>query len=199
MFLESMSMLLNTIENIELVSTAFNGQDVFRKLEQFEADIVLCDFHMPIMGGIEVLMQMRQDFPDVKVLILTMSDTVSDIRAAIQAGAQGYLLKTANKTELENAIHAVYSGKSYFNNSMMQNLAKIDDIAVVNEKSLTLSARELDVLKLIAEEKSSTQIAEQLFISINTVETHRKSIFRKLNVHSSLGLLKYALKHGMID
>jgi DNA-binding NarL/FixJ family response regulator len=204
MFLESMSLLLNTIENFKLVGTAANGKEVLRLLDLNEIDVVLCDLQMPLMSGVEVLLNVRQKFPAVKVLILTMSDAASDIRAALQAGASGYLLKTANKIELENAIIGIAHGSPYFSNSVMMSLAKTSagsepNGQVMNETNIALSDRELEILKLIVAEHSSTQIAEMLFISFNTVETHRKNLYRKLGINTSLGLLKYALKHRMID
>ena len=204
MFLESMSLLLNTIEGFELVTTAANGREVLRLLDLNDIDIVLCDLHMPLMGGVEVVLQVRQQFPALKVLILTMSDAAPDIRAALQAGAAGYLLKTSNKNELENAIVGIANGLSYFSNSVITSLAKtpMDGESYnqsVNDKNIALSDRELEILKLIVAENSSTQIAEKLFISFNTVETHRKHLYKKLGINTSLGLLKYALKHGLVE
>ncbi len=203
MFLESMSLLLNTIEEFDLVATATNGREVLRLLALHEIDIVLCDLQMPLMGGIEVILQIRQQFPAVKVLILTMSDNAGHIREALQVGADGYLLKTANKAELENAIKCIINGVNYFSKSAMVSLSKTDaentDNQIVNEKIGVLSDRELEILKLIVAENSSTQIAEKLFISFNTVETHRKHLYKKLGINTSLGLLKYALKYGLID
>lgn len=203
MFLESMSLLLNTMEEFDLIATATNGREVLRLLALHEIDIVLCDLQMPLMGGIEVILQIRQQFPTVKVLILTMSDSAAHIKEALQVGADGYLLKTANKAELENAIKCIINGLNYFSKSVMLSLSKIDaentDSQMVNEKISVLSDRELEILKLIVAENSSTQIAEKLFISFNTVETHRKHLYKKLGINTSLGLLKFALKHGLID
>ena len=203
MFLESMGLLLNTMEEFDLIATATNGREVLRLLALHEIDIVLCDLQMPLMGGIEVILQIRQQFPTVKVLILTMSDSAAHIKEALQVGADGYLLKTANKDELENAIKCIINGVNYFSKSAMMSLSKIDaentDSQTINPKTGVLSDRELEILKLIVAENSSTQIAEKLFISFNTVETHRKHLYKKLGINTSLGLLKFALKHGLID
>ncbi|NBA86121.1 response regulator [Emticicia sp. CRIBPO] len=196
MFLESMSMLLHTIDGLELVATAANGIDVMKLLEAYETDVLICDLQMPLMGGIEVILKVRQKHPAVKVLILTMSDEAAHVREALQAGASGYLLKTANKSELENAIRVLAGGKPYFSNGVIMSLTKPQDVPLA---AVPLSDRELEILKLIVSELSSTQIAEKLFISFNTVETHRKNLYKKLGINSSLGLLKYALKHGLID
>ncbi len=196
MFLESMSMLLHTIDGLELVATAANGIDVMKLLEAYETDVLICDLQMPLMGGIEVILKVRQKHPAVKVLILTMSDEAAHVREALQAGASGYLLKTANKSELENAIRVLAGGQPYFSNGVIMSLTKPQDVPLA---AVPLSDRELEILKLIVSELSSTQIAEKLFISFNTVETHRKNLYKKLGINSSLGLLKYALKHGLID
>ena len=200
MFLESMGLLLNTFEDFELLAIATNGQEVMRLLELYEINVLICDLQMPLMGGVEVILQVRQKYPSIKILILTMSDDSVHIREVIQAGAAGYLLKTANKNELESAIRMLANGQPYFSTAIMVNLSKPDTINTeVNPKPAALSDRELEILKLIVSEKSSTQIAEKLFISFNTVETHRKHLYKKLGVNTSLGLLKYALKHGLID
>jgi len=196
MFLESMSMLLHTIDGLELVATAANGIDVMKLLEAYETDVLICDLQMPLMGGIEVILKVRQKHPAVKVLILTMSDEAAHVREALQAGASGYLLKTANKSELENAFRVLAGGQPYFSNGVIMSLTKPQDVPLA---AVPLSDRELEILKLIVSELSSTQIAEKLFISFNTVETHRKNLYKKLGINSSLGLLKYALKHGLID
>jgi DNA-binding NarL/FixJ family response regulator len=196
MFLESMSMLLHTIDGLELVATAANGMEVMKSLEAHETNVLICDLQMPLMGGIEVILKVRQKHPAVKVLILTMSDEAAHVREALQAGASGYLLKTANKSELENAIRVLAGGQPYFSNGVIMSLTKPQDVPPA---AVPLSDRELEILKLIVSELSSTQIAEKLFISFNTVETHRKNLYKKLGINSSLGLLKYALKHGLID
>ncbi len=199
MFLESMCLLLNTIENFELVATATNGAEVLQLLQSYPVDVVLCDLQMPLMGGLELVPILREKYPFLKVLMLTMSDDVSNIRAAMNAGASGYLLKTANKSELEEAIWGIYAGESYFNHSLIDILSKADEAKLNEHKNNVLSERELDVLKLIIAENSSTEIAKKLFISFNTVETHRKNIYKKLGINTALGLLKYAIKNGLID
>lgn len=202
MFLESMSLLLNTIEDFELVAVATNGQEVMRLLDLYEIDVLICDLQMPLMGGIEVILQVRQKYASVKVLILSMSDNTTQIREVIQAGATGYLLKTANKKELESALRLLANGQSYFCAAVMLNLTKSQpqpENLEINSKPTPLSDRELEILKLIVSEKSSMQIADKLFISFNTVETHRKHLYKKLGINTSLGLMKYALKHGLVD
>lgn len=202
MFLESMTMLLQTIHNIDLVSTAANGKEVMKHLALYEIDVLICDLKMPLMNGVEVVLQVRSKFPNVKVLILTMSDEIENIKEVLQAGAAGYLLKTANKSELETAIITLANGGKYYSNNVIHNLTKTAEISEtlsIKNESTALSNRELEILKLIVKENSSTAIAEKLFISFNTVETHRKHIYKKLGVNTSLGLLKYALKNGLVE
>jgi len=199
MFLESMSMLLRTIEDLELVATAANGKEALRLLGTHLIDVLVCDYQMPLMNGIEVIFETRRHFPNTKVLLLTMSDEAASMKTAIQAGAAGYLLKTSNKAELQNAILTIAGGGTYFGNNVLLTLSKATESTVVEPPGIALSDRELEILRLIVKEFSSTEIAEKLFISFNTVETHRKHIYKKLGVTSSLGLLKYAFRNGLVE
>lgn len=196
--LESLATSINTSDTIEVVATATNGEDVLLKLEVNEVDILVCDMQMPIMDGISTVLQVRQLYPNIKILMLTMLDDVEPITKAIQAGASGYILKKSKKAELENAILAVASGKKYFNDEIISSLMKQEEEVVNDFHAQSLTERELEILVLIAQENSSQQIADKLFISINTVETHRKNIFRKLNIKNLAGIIRYALQHKLI-
>lgn len=197
--LESLATSINTNDTIEVVATATNGEDVIRKLEVHEVDVLVCDMQMPVMDGISTVLQVRQLYPNIKILMLTMLDDVEPITKAIQAGASGYILKKSKKAELEKAILTVASGKKYFNEEIISSLMKQEEDAINDFHRQSLTERELEILVLIAKENSSQQIAEKLFISLNTVETHRKNLFRKLNIKNLAGIIRYAFQHKLIQ
>lgn len=201
--LDSIAMLLASIEGVEVVSKHTNGQQVLTALE-IEPDItlVVSDVQMPVMGGIELTIQLRQRFPQVKICLLTVADQPEAIKEAIRAGADGYVLKSAERSELETALRTISKGNKFYSEQVMLQLANEAGIEVVPDldkpQKITISKREFDVLKLIAQEYSGTQIAEKLFISPTTVETHRKHLMQKLGVQTTIGLVKYAIKFNLV-
>jgi DNA-binding NarL/FixJ family response regulator len=167
-------------------------------------DIVLTDFNMPEMDGIELTLQIRQQFPQVKVLLLTVSEDSDTIQRAFKAGVSGYMMKKAGKIEFETALKTVASGQKYYSQSVVFELLNRDkqmvDLtnATVEDKFDELSPREIEIITLIAQELSTNQIAEKLFLSPATVETHRHNILKKLGIKNSIGLVKFAMKNGLI-
>lgn len=187
-------------EGFEIVGVVGNGEEVLAKLATTEADIVISDLQMPKMGGVALTLQIRKQFPDVKVLILSMIEDIDLIREAIQAGISGFAFKSTDKAELVKAIHFISSGENYFCAELLRQLIQRPVIRNQDEVQAdfsTLSEREMDVLKLVVAEHSTNEIANLLFVSVNTVETHRKNLFRKLGVKNSLGLMKFALRNGL--
>lgn len=197
--LDSLAASINTSYEIEVVSTAVNGKEVLKKLDIYEVDVLVCDMQMPVLDGISTALQVKQSFPDVRILMLTMLDDTTTIKKAIQAGASGYILKKSKKAELEKAILAVAAGRKYFNEEVLAALADEDSGGFTEFHYQALTERELEILILIAREFSSQQIADKLFISINTVESHRKNIFRKLDIKNIAGIIRYALQHKLIQ
>lgn len=199
-FSDSLSLFLASLEGVEVVGQVNNGKQVLAFLEDYPVDVVLSDLHMPYMNGVELILQMRRRFPTVRVLVLTMAEDRAHISEALQAGAAGYLLKSVGKDELAKALVTIAAGQPYISEQALQELYRQPELTDEVVNLLTaLTNREIDVIKLIAQEHNSNQIAEKLFISLNTVETHRKNLFKKLNVKNSLGLIKFALKHGLTD
>ena len=199
-FADSLSLLLSSLDGVDVLGQVNDGKQVLAFLEDYPVDMVLSDLHMPYMNGVELILQIRRRFPTVRVLVLTMAEDRAHIREALQAGAAGYLLKSVGKDELAKALFTIAAGQPYISDRALQELYRQPEPA---DEGINLWAaltnREIDVIKLIAQEHNSNQIAEKLFISLNTVETHRKNLFKKLNVKNSLGLIKFALKHGLTD
>lgn len=201
--LDSLSLLFSSIPNIEIVGIVNESKKVKTFLENNEVDIVITDLNMPQMSGIDLTLQIKEFFPKVKVLLLTMVEDAPHIREAIKSGVNGYVLKKAGKDELEKAILSLIAGKKYYSEAVIDELAATKDEEDLNEAQpetmLHLTSREIEILKLVAQELPSNKIGEMLFISMATVETHRRNLMQKLGSKTSIGLVKYALKHGLID
>jgi len=201
--LESLAMLLSSIDGVEVVSKHTNGRQVLNALElEKDIDLIVSDLQMPVMGGIELTLKLREFFPEVKICLLTVADQPEAIKEAIRAGADGYVLKSAERSELETALSMIMRGNKFYSEQVLMQLANDKGIEVVPDRDkpqkIAITQRELDVLRLIAQEFSGTEIAEKLFISPTTVETHRKHLMQKLGVQSTIGLVKYAIKFQII-
>jgi DNA-binding NarL/FixJ family response regulator len=192
MLLDSLADAINQHVNFEVIATANNGQEVLQKLTIYDVDVLVCDIQMPILDGISTVLQVRQLYPTIKILMLSMLEDANMIEKAIQAGANGYVMKKAKKAELEKAIFSVACGEKYFAKEILQ-ILKIKEPIQENLPS------GIEVLKLIAKEFSSTQIATELNISLNTVESHRKNIYQKLHLKNLAGAIRFALQNHLID
>lgn len=200
--LESLKLLFRSIENVAVVGTLTDSHKVEAFLETTEVDLIISDFHIPYLSGVDLTLRVRSIYPHIKVLLLTMAEDAPHIREAIKAGVNGYILKKSGKEELEKAIEKIMSGKKYYSEEVIEELAASDETDLNNNQPDTiqqLTEREIEILRLIALEFSSSEIADKLFISVSTVETHRRNLFQKLNVKSAIGLVKYAIKHGLAD
>lgn len=197
--LDGLRLLFTTIDNVAIVGALSDCRRVATFLDHEETDIVICDLQMPHMTGIELTLQLRQQHPLIKVLLLTMAEDSKTIREAVRAGVYGYVLKRAGRAELEKAINYLMVGKKYYSDEILDELAaSIPAMADDYEPLAFLTEREIDVLKLIAAEHSTNEIAEKLFISVPTVETHRRHIMQKLGTKSVVGMVKFAMKHGLV-
>lgn len=200
--LDSLQFLLRSINGIEVVGVLNDSRMVMEYLKNNTIDIILSDLHMPHFSGIDLQLSIKCYFPHVKVVLLTMADDVVHIREAIKAGVSGYILKKSGREELEKALHLVMTGKKYYSEDVIEELGSNfgDDLNNALPETIEhLTQREIEVLTLIAQEKKSSEIAEMLFISLPTVESHRSSLMRKLGVKSSIGMVKFAFKHGLVD
>lgn len=200
LILDSLKTLFASMTGVQVVGTANDSRRVPELLAQTGVDVLLCDLHMPYLSGIDLTLILRQTQPAVKVLLLTMAEDAKIIREAVRAGAAGYVLKRAGRDELENAVTTVMRGQRYFSSEVMEQLARFEEPASGDQDPLAvLTDREVDVLKLIADENPTHQIAEKLFISVPTVETHRRHLMQKLGVKSVVGMVKFAMKYGLVS
>ena len=196
-FTESLSVLLSGIEGVEVVGAAHNGPETLKKIEDEAIDILICDYMMPQMDGVELAYRIREKHPTISILMLTSREDAQGIKSAIQAGVKGFISKKTNKSELQKVINSLSIGLTYYSQDIMQSLLNDVGQSKGSVNIEVLSNREIEILKLISEELSGVQIAERLNISHHTVETHRKSLFRKIGVNSTYALIKYALQNGI--
>lgn len=201
MILESLELLFSTIDKVEVVAAMADSRLVLNYLECNHVDIVVSDLHIPYLNGIDLTLQISKRFPKVKVLLLTMSEDKVNIRAAIKAGVHGYILKKTKKEEFEKALNAITNGRRYYSEDVIEVLVHTaeDDLNEAAPNTiLHLTGREIEILQLITEEYSSQEIGNKLFISLTTVETHRRNLMQKLNAKNIVGLVKYAMTHGLV-
>ena len=200
LFGQSLYSLLIQMPDVQHITVFKRGQEVLDFLENNEVDVVLSDLQMPEMNGIELTTQIHQYFPEVRVLILTVDDEPHKIRQAIAAGASGYLLKDTDRAELEEAIRKLYQKLPYYSEKVLKIITtNPQDNKLIDKELSQISSREIEVLKLIAMEYSTNEIADKLFVSVNTIESHRKSLMKKLDVKNVVGLIKFAMRHKLVD
>lgn len=182
-------------EDIEVVGEAADGQALLDLLTRTSADVVLLDINMPVLGGLEVTEVLKSKYPDLKILVLTMYNKPEFIRQLIGMGVNGYLLKNTGKDDLLTGIRKVQGGENFFSAAVSDTLiSSMRTNMSANEPQLT--KREKEVLRLIAKGLSTIEIAEQLFVSTHTVDTHRKNLLGKLGLKNTAGLVRYAFENG---
>jgi len=185
----------------EVVGEVDNGEEAVTEAIRLKPDIVLMDVGMPRLDGVEAARRLRKIKPEIRILALSRHDEKERIHDILQAGARGYVLKDASPAELIGALEAVARGKTYFSPQASHTLIQ-EYVANYGRPKKSpvqeLSVREREVLVLIAEGSSNKEIAARLFISVRTVETHREHIMRKLEIHNTAGLTKYAITQGLI-
>jgi len=203
---DGLKALLSSNERIDVVGECTDGSEVLPFLEKTEADVVLMDIKMSKINGIEATKQVLDKYPEIKVLALSMYNEEIYITKMLEAGASGYILKNTGEDELIKAIETVFNGEIFFSDDvtevMMAKYMKKSTMIKTEEKTRfveELTRREREVLKLIVEEMTNNEIAEKLFISPRTVDTHRRNLLQKLEVKNTAGLVKMAIRHGLID
>lgn len=196
-------LLLEAQPDLAIVGEAENGEEAIRRTAELRPDVVLMDIEMPGMNGIEAARRIKAQSPGTSVLALTMYEDDQYFFEMLRAGASGYVPKRAAPDELASAIRAVSRGEVFIHPSLagrlVQDYLQRRDVEVQEQATGDLTPREQEVLTLIAQGLSNNEIADQLVISAKTVDRHRENIMRKLNLHSRVDLVKYALRKGLID
>lgn len=204
--LDGLVSIVSELNGFEIKGSARNGKEGIQLANLLNPDIILMDIDMPVMNGLEATRRIKAENPESKIIILTMHNEASLIKKVMDIGADGYLLKNSDREEFHNALCSVSKGKSYFSAEVTQSLLNPTksnksnfEISQDTLQLSTLTEREIDVLKLIAEGLSNKEIGEQLFISHRTVDTHRTNLMRKLDVHNIAGLIKFSIKNGLVS
>jgi two-component system response regulator NreC len=196
---EGLKGLLETDPEIQVVGEASNGEQAIDMVKEMNPEVVLMDIGMPGMNGLEATKNIKQFFPEIKVLILTQHDSQEYFFKVLEDGASGYILKDTASTELLLAIKTVYQGKSYLSPAMTQTL--IQEYFQVESRSRDknlLTSREQEIFDLLKEGASTREISKKLFISVKTVQTHLAHVMEKLGLDNRSELIKYAIKKGII-
>lgn len=190
--------IVNLIDNVAVVGEAANGKEVIDLLHRQPAHLVLMDIEMPVMGGLEATGVIRHEFPEVKVLIITMLQDADLIHRAVAVGANGMIYKNAKLEVLQIAIEKIVEGENYFDQQVSETLMASTKFEMkLPEDMKQLTPRELEIIKLVTKGYSSTTIGTQLTISSRTVDTHRTNILRKLNLSNTPALVRFAIENGL--
>lgn len=197
--------IFTSLDNISVTGEAGNGEDAVKMYSSLKPDLVIMDISMPGMNGIEATRIIKEKDPEAKILILTMHDNQEYLNQIIRSGAKGFILKNTDKEELLDAVKTVASGDNFFSKDIskliIDNYIRTAKETEKNDgyKEVPLTKREIEILKLIASGYSNQEIANILYISYNTVDTHRKNIMHKLSIKNTAGLVRYAIEKGLIS
>ncbi len=199
---DGIKLMLEPQVGIDVVAEAENGTEIEHLISDNHIDVAIMDINMPEMDGIAATRLIKDKFPDVKVLALSMSNDDSHIRQMIQAGASGYIMKSAGRQELTKAIYEVMEGRQYFSDqatqSIMMDLVKNKGKSTSPEP-IHITEREKEVLEMIVKEYTNQEIAEKLYISPRTVDAHRRNLLQKTGARNTAGLVRYAFEHGLVS
>jgi DNA-binding NarL/FixJ family response regulator len=191
--------LLATVPDIECIGTAENGAEAIHAVEHLAVDVVLMDIDMPVLDGLAATERIKTKWPHVKVIILSMHDEAAMVQRMMELGADGYLVKNCGRDELLLAIRDVCAGRKHFGSALMESLlTQRTENAAQSGLLKDLSERETEVLAALAEGLTNKEIGERLFISPRTVDTHRTNLMKKLDTHNIAGLVRIAIKAGLV-
>jgi len=199
MLIDGIKSLLRKEKHIEFCAECHDGFEAINFIKNKEVDLVITDINMPNMNGIELTKAIKKDFPNIKVLVLSMFNDKSIVREIIASEAEGYILKNTGKDELKNAIEKIANNSTYFSNEVIAVLMQdVKKEKIIEDKIHQLTPREIEIIKLITKEFTTNEIAEKLFISPRTVDTHRKNILEKTNSKTIVGLIKFSFENDLV-
>jgi DNA-binding NarL/FixJ family response regulator len=202
-FRKGLKLILDDDKKLEYVGEAENGHELLELIKNNHIDVVLLDLKMPEMDGFEVAKRIRAQNTDIKIIILTMHDDAQFIVRLMETGANGYLVKNTDPEEVKTAIYSVMESGYYFNahvsNAMLKTLINKNNLKTNFKNTIELSDKEKEVLQLICQEFTAAEIAEKVFLSPRTVEGIRSTLLEKIGVRNTVGLVVYALKHGIYE
>jgi DNA-binding NarL/FixJ family response regulator len=203
LFREGLKSILSDKAGLEVVGEAGDGLEAIRTVKKCQPDIILLDLSMPKMNGISVMREIKSQFPEIKIMALTIHESDQYVLEAFEAGADGYCLKDAGRNELMVAVDSVLQGKRYISPSVSDNVLEGYLSGRKKLKSKTswdsITQREREVLKLLGEGYQNKEISDMLHISVKTVEKHRANIMNKLDLHNAAALTAFAIEHGLVD
>jgi len=200
MFIDGVKSLLKKEKKFNFVHEALNAEDALSFINKNEIDLLITDISMPGMSGTELTKKIKQDFPKIKVLVLTMYNDSAIINEILQSEAEGYILKNTGKQELLTASSKIMDDGTFYSNEVIGQLLKDNKKKIISHTiKEALTTRELEILKLVCEEFTTADIAEKLFISPRTVDTHRKNILEKTQSKTIVGLIKYAFENNVME
>lgn len=187
--------------DVEIIGEAKNGKDAIAKIEELSPDLVLTDISMPVMDGHELVKSIKANFPGIRVITLTMINETQEIKKMLSIGVDGYVLKNCDKSELKSGIEVVMEGQSYYSANVMHRI--MQGLSGKNVRRNTaiempLSSREKEVLELVLKERTNSEIANELFISVRTVDTHKRNLLEKTGSKNLVGLVIYAVERGLL-
>lgn len=201
MMIDGVKAMLRKEKNIAVAAEATSGQTALEILRSGnEIDVIITDINMEPMSGTELTTIVKKEFPDVKVLVLSMYHDPAIVHTIIMAEAEGYILKNSGKDELIKALCRIADNGTYYSNEVVSDMMReVKQKTVIGSNLKNLSPREIEIIKLIVEENTTNQIAEKLFISPRTVDTHRKNILQKINTKTIVGLIKFAYENKLAE
>ncbi len=199
-FRDGFKLMLSRNKHVELIGEAENGRELLQMARELQPDVIITDIKMPIMDGIEATRQIKADLPRIGIIGLSMFDEEEQIMEMLDAGASGYLLKNADKDEVQEAIRHVYMEKTYYCKSTSKKLATLvarSRHAGPRQEKIDFNDREILIIQLICEEYTNKEIADRLYMSVRTVEGYRQRLIERMQVKNTAGLVIYAIQHDL--